>query len=251
MSGSAGKVRADNLLVESGLAESRTRAQAMIMAGVVLAGGDRVEKAGQMLAAGTVLTIKGQGPVFVSRGGEKLSGALADLGVDPAGLRVLDVGASTGGFTDCLLRAGARESVAVDVGYGQLHWSLRQDPRVTVLERTNARYLTPEQVGEPVDLAVIDVSFISIRLILPAVAGVLRPGGLILAMVKPQFEAGPEKVGRGGVVRDPAVQAEAVEAVAAAGRELGLEVRGSSPARIKGPKGNQEHFLLFVRLSGD
>lgn len=245
MGRSVHKERADNLLVEQGLAESRSQARALIMSGVVLADGQRVDKAGQMLNGECVLTLKDDDGGFVSRGGKKLAGALEDLGVRADGLRALDVGASTGGFTDCLLRAGASEVVAVDVGYGQLHWRLRQDPRVTVLERTNARYLTPDQVGDLFDLAVIDVSFISLNLIIPAVRTLMRPHGRILAMVKPQFEVGPEKVGRGGVVRDPAVQAAAVESVASSARNSGLDVLGTAPARIKGPKGNQEYFLLL------
>jgi len=181
------------------------------------------------------------------RVGSKLEGAFDDLAVRAEGLRVMDVGASTGGFTDCLLQRGAREVVTVDVGYGQLHWRLRQDPKVKVVERTNARYLTPDQVGNPFDLVVIDVSFISLTLILPAVRDLVKPGGRIMALVKPQFEVGREKVGRGGVVRDPALQAEAVEGVAAAALKLGLEVLGSAPSRLKGPKGNQEHFILLGR----
>jgi 23S rRNA (cytidine1920-2'-O)/16S rRNA (cytidine1409-2'-O)-methyltransferase len=159
------------------------------------------------------------------------------------GARALDVGASTGGFTDCLLQHGAAEVTAVDVGYGQLHWRLRQDPRVRVIERTNARLLTPDLVGGPFSLVVIDVSFISLALILPAVLKVLSAGGEVLALVKPQFELGPEKVGRGGVVRDPVLQAEAVERVAGLARSLGLSVLGTAPARLKGPQGNQEYFL--------
>lgn len=218
------------------------------MAGLVLADGERVDKAGQMLSPGISLTLKSRGDKYVSRGGSKLEGALDDLAVRAKGFRVLDVGASTGGFTDCLLQRGAREIVTVDVGYGQLHWRLRQDPKVKVLERTNARYLTPDQAGDPFDLAVIDVSFISLTLILPAVRDLVKAGGKILALVKPQFEVGREKVGRGGVVRDPALQAEAVADVAAASLKLGLEVLGSAPSRLKGPKGNQEHFILLRRL---
>lgn len=240
------KVRADHLLVDLGLAETRAQARALIMAGVVLADGRRVEKAGQILRPETTLTLKGLRTGYASRGGLKLEGALTDLGLEVEGLRILDVGASTGGFTDCLLKKGAAEVVAVDVGYGQIHWRLRKDPRVKILERTNARYLTLEQVGRPVDLAVIDVSFISLTLILPPVKDLVKPGGSILALVKPQFEAEREKVGRGGVVRDPGVQAQAVEKIAAAAGELGLDVSGQARSRLKGPKGNQEFFLLML-----
>ncbi|MDY6851792.1 MAG: TlyA family RNA methyltransferase, partial [Thermodesulfobacteriota bacterium] len=233
------RVRADNLVLDAGLAETRSKAQALIMAGLVLADGERVNKAGQMLSPGVSLTLKGQGDGYASRGGSKLAGALDDLAVRAEGLRALDVGASTGGFTDCLLQRGARAVVAVDVGYGQLHWRLRRDTRVKVLERTNARYLTPDQAGDSFDLAVIDVSFISLALILPTVKDLVKAGGKILALVKPQFEVGREKVGRGGVVRDPALQAEAVAGVAATAVKLGLEVLGSTPSRLKGPKGNQ------------
>lgn len=240
----AGKVRADNLLVDKGLAETRSQARALIMAGQVLCNGQRVDKAGQLLSPECDLARKDQAG-YVSRGGYKLEGALVDLDFDVQGLRVLDVGASTGGFTDCLLKKGASEIVAVDVGYGIFHWSLRQDPRVTLLERTNARSLTADQTGEPFDLAVIDVSFISLTLILPPVSKLIKPGGYILAMVKPQFEVGKEKVGRGGVVRDPALQAEAVEKIVNAADKLGLAPAGSAASKLKGPKGNQEHFLLF------
>jgi len=241
------KFRADALLVQAGLAETRSQARALIMAGLVLADGARVEKAGQLLAADIRLNLKEQATAYASRGGLKLEGALQDFNLAVTGLRVLDVGASTGGFTDCLIRHGAGQVTAVDVGYGLLHWRLRQDPRVVLLERTNARYLTMDQVGEPFDLAVIDVSFISLALILPPVGELVWPGGRILALVKPQFEVGPEKVGRGGVVRDPTWQAEAVNGVARSAGELNLMILGSKPAKIKGPKGNQEYFLLLER----
>lgn len=246
------KVRADQLTVEQGLAESRTQARALIMAGQVLTMHDgglqgRVEKAGQMLPLKTVLALKDQGARFVSRGGIKLDSALDDLGLEVQGLRVLDVGASTGGFTDCLLQRGAAHVTAVDVGYGQLHWRLRKDSRVRVLERTNARYLTADQFEKPFDLATIDVSFISLALILPPVKMLVRPGGKILALVKPQFEVGREKVCRGGVVRDTKVQAEAVNGIASLALEIGLEVCAQEPACLTGPKGNQEYFLLLRR----
>ena len=175
-----------------------------------------------------------------------MAGALDDLDVRVRGFRALDIGASTGGFTDCLLQRGASEVVAVDVGYGQFDWRLRQDPRVRLLEKTNARYLTVEQAGGHFDLAVIDVSFISLTLILPAIRRLMKPGGRILAMVKPQFEVGKENVGRGGVVRDADLQVRAVDRVAESAMDLGLRAAASAPARIRGPKGNQEYFLLLI-----
>ena len=239
-------------MVEQGLAETRSQARALIMAGqvLVMSSGNisrRVEKAGQMLSIETELTLKKKGQKFVSRGGLKLDGALEDLGVDVRDARVLDIGASTGGFTDCLLKRGAAHVTAVDVGYGQLHWRLRQDSRVRVLERINARYLKKEQFQEPFDLAVIDVSFISLSLILPPVKALVKPGGYILALVKPQFEAERGKVTRGGVVRDKRVQAYTVTKIADTARSMGLEVCAQTPARLKGPKGNQEYFL-FLKL---
>ncbi len=241
--------RADNLLVEKGLAKTRSHARALIMAGRVLADNQRVDKAGQKLRPDVSLTLKDRGMDYVSRGGFKLAGALDDFDIQVAGLQVLDVGASTGGFTDCLLQRGAVEITAVDVGYGILDWRLRQDSRVKVLERVNARRLTPEQAGGPFDMVVIDVSFISLNLILPPVKNLVKPGGLILALVKPQFEVGREMVGRGGVVRDPELQTEAVNRISDAARTLDLKEVGRAPAHIKGPKGNQEHFLLLAHRS--
>ena len=240
------KIRADMLMVDQGLAETRSHARALIMAGKVLADGRRVDKAGEGLKDGTVLTVKGRVD-YVSRGGYKLAGALDDFNLDVGGFAVLDVGASTGGFTDCLLQRGAAGVVAVDVGYGLIHWRLRNDPRVKVLEKTNARYLTAETAGSGFDLAVMDLSFISLSLVLPAVAPLVRPSGHILAMVKPQFEVGKNLVGHGGVVRDPEHQAEAVRAVAEAAVTCGCISEGAHPARIKGPKGNQEYFLFLSK----
>ncbi len=201
-----------------------------------------VDKPGTRVADGADLRLRGAPGRFVSRGGEKLAGALEDLGLDPTGCRCLDVGASTGGFTDCLLQAGARHVVAVDVGYGQLHPKLRSDPRVTVLERTNARRLEAAALGEPVDGAVVDVSFISATVIVERLAAV-APDAWLLVMVKPQFEVGRERVGKGGVVRDPALRAEAVAQVAERARALGYGVRGQAESRLAGPKGNREIFL--------
>ena len=235
--------RLDERLVAEGLAESRSQARALVLAGRVLVDDVPRDKPGVRVAAGVALRVRG-GRRFASRGGEKLEGALDDLGVDPAGRRCLDVGASTGGFTDCLLQAGAREVVAVDVGYGLLDLRLREDPRVRVLERTNARFLEATQVGAGVELVVMDVSFVSARLLLPALAAV-APCAIWLLMVKPQFEVGRDQVGKGGVVRDDALRSEAVDAVAAAAAELGFQERARADSRLAGPKGNREIFLLL------
>lgn len=241
------KIRLDRCLAERGLAPSRERAQALVMAGLVDVNGVRADKPGRLVAADARVVVRGADHPFVSRGGVKLAGALDALGVDPVGLRCLDVGQSTGGFTDCLLARGAAHVIGVDVGYGQLDWKLRADPRVTVIERTNARSIAPEVVGDPVDLAVIDVSFISLRLVLPAVAACVKDGGRILAMVKPQFEVGRERVGAGGVVRDESARREAIDAVTAFGRDaLGLVPVGEADSPIEGPSGNRETFVLFV-----
>jgi len=238
------KIRLDALLVERALSESRTRAQSLILAGRVLVDDVPVEKPGTQVCADAALRVRGTTRVFVSRGGEKLAGALSDLALDPRGLDCLDVGASTGGFTDCLLQHGARRVVAVDVGYGQLHSKLRADPRVRVLERTHARELTSEQLGAPVDLVTVDVSFISLRLVLPALRA-LAPGAEFLVLVKPQFEVGKAQVEKGGVVRDEAKRAQAVASVRACAEGLGLEAAGEVESRLAGPKGNRE---VFVRL---
>jgi 23S rRNA (cytidine1920-2'-O)/16S rRNA (cytidine1409-2'-O)-methyltransferase len=244
------KVRADQLLVDRGLAPSRTRGQAMIMAGTVYVGTKRVEKPGDMLPADAVIEAKGEDHPYVSRGGVKLAGALDGFGVDPRDLVAIDVGASTGGFTDVLLQRGARKVYAVDVGYGQLHDKLRRDPRVVVLERTNARTMTPETLGldgASLDLCVVDASFIGLDKLLPAIAGVLRTGGALVALVKPQFQLRREDVGKGGIVRDDALRIKASEDVAAAARALGFEVRGESDCVLPGPGGNRERFLHAVK----
>lgn len=204
-----------------------------------------VDKAGTRVADDAVLRIKGGIRRFVSRGGDKLAGALADLGVDPVGLSCLDVGASTGGFSDCLLQAGARCVAAVDVGHGQLAEKLRQDSRVTVLEKTNARHLDASKLSGSIDLVVADVSFISLRLLLPRIAQV-APRAAWLLMVKPQFELGPGQVGKGGVVRDPLLRAQAADGVAAAAAECGYAERGRADSRLAGPKGNLEIFLYLT-----
>jgi len=233
--------------VALGLAPSRTRAQALVRAGRVLVDEVPVDKPGTRVPVEAAVRLRGEPPRFVSRGGEKLAGALEDLGVDPREAVCLDVGASTGGFTDCLLQAGARRVVAVDVGYGQLDWGLRGDPRVLVRERTNARRLEPGDLPrEPVDLVTVDASFISATLLLPRLVE-LCPGADFLVLVKPQFEVGRERVGRGGVVREDALRAEAVERVRACGEALGLREAGRAESRLPGPRGNREIFLLLSR----
>jgi 23S rRNA (cytidine1920-2'-O)/16S rRNA (cytidine1409-2'-O)-methyltransferase len=241
----ARKVRVDQLLVDRGLADSRARAQALILAGEVFAGEARVEKAGDTVPADAPLRVADRRR-FVSRGGDKLDGALAALGGfdDLAGLICLDVGASTGGFTDCLLQRGAARVHAVDVGWGQLHASLRSDPRVVVRERTNARALERSDLGEAIDLVVVDASFIGIEKLLPAILRVLRPGGALVALVKPQFEAGREAVARGrGVIRDREVREAAIASAREAVIASGFEVVGEVDSGVAGPKGNVERFI--------
>ena len=241
------RVRIDRLLVERGLAASRERARRLVMAGGVLVGERPVTKPGAEVAADAEVRLRGGDSPYVSRGGEKLAGALDAFGLAVRDLVALDVGASTGGFTDCLLERGARRVIALDVGYGQLAWKLRQDSRVVVIERTNARRLTPAMLPEAPELAVVDVSFISLATVLPAIAGVLTPGGTIVALVKPQFEVGRGRVGKGGVVRDPALRAEAVASVRAAAARLGLAVKGEAESILPGPKGNREVFVWLAR----
>lgn len=237
--------RLDKILVDRGHAGSRERARAMIMTGAVRVGDRVIDKAGTLVAADAEIAVAGGDLPYVSRGGLKLAGALDGLGVDVAGRLVLDVGASTGGFTDCVLQRGARGVIAVDVGYGQLAWSLRQDSRVTLIERCNVRHLEPDQLPARPDCAVVDASFISLTLVLPRVAPLVAPGSVIITLVKPQFEVGRGQVGRGGVVRDPALHAAAVARVRECAAGLGLEVLGECPSPILGPKGNREFFLAL------
>ncbi|MCL4467243.1 MAG: TlyA family RNA methyltransferase [Chloroflexi bacterium] len=238
------KKRLDSLLVERGLAESREKAQALIMAGEVTVGGKVVDKSGTAVPEDSEVAIT-HGLPYVSRGGLKLEHALAAFRLQVAGAVAVDIGASTGGFTDCLLRNGAARVYAVDVGYGLLHWRLRSDPRVVTIERTNARYLT--SLPEAVDLATVDVSFISLTLILPVVARLLTPAGKAVVLVKPQFEAGRGQVGKGGVVRDPAVHRQVLRRFAEwAGRE-GWRVHAATPSPILGPAGNREFLALLGR----
>jgi 23S rRNA (cytidine1920-2'-O)/16S rRNA (cytidine1409-2'-O)-methyltransferase len=240
-------VRIDRLLVERGLVESRERARRLVMAGAVLVDDRPVTKPGTEVPDAATVRLRGPDSPYVSRGGEKLAGALDAFGLDVRGVLALDVGASTGGFTDCLLQRGAERVVAVDVGYGQLAWRLRQDPRVVVIERTNARTLTPASLDCPVDLAVVDVSFISLTQVLPAVATCVKPAGHIVALVKPQFEVGRGAVGKGGVVRDPTARASAVTRVRTFAESAGLAVLGESESVLPGPKGNREVFLHLRR----
>ncbi|MBL7064222.1 MAG: TlyA family RNA methyltransferase [Anaerolineae bacterium] len=238
------KKRLDVLLVERGLAESRAQAQRLIRAGLVRVRGQVADKPGTQMATNVEITLQAR-PRFVSRGGEKLEAALARFGLDVTGAVAADVGASTGGFTDCLLQHGARRVYAIDVGYGQLAWRLRNDPRVVVMERTNARYL--ESLPQPVNLVTADVAFISLGLILPAAVRWLSPGGQVVALIKPQFEAGRREVGKGGVVRDPEVHRRVLERVVSIAAELGLGLCGLMPSPLRGPAGNVE-FLGWWRL---
>ncbi|MEU7908952.1 TlyA family RNA methyltransferase [Actinoplanes sp. NPDC049118] len=246
----ARRARLDAELVRRKLARSRDQAAALVAAGRVQVRGSVAQKVATMIDPADPVVVTGDDPAteYVSRGSHKLAGALAAFGpLSVEGRRCLDAGASTGGFTDVLLREGAARVYAVDVGYGQLAWPLRTDERVTVMERTNVRTLTPDMLGGPVELTVADLSFISLRLVLPALAGCTGPGGDLALMVKPQFEVGKERVGSGGVVRDPLLRAEAVLDVAAAGAELGLGVAGVAASPLPGPSGNVEFFLWFRR----
>ncbi len=239
--------RLDVLLVERGLAESRAKARALVLAGQVFVEGRRVDKAGYRFPVDVAIRVRGRALPYVSRGGLKLAHGLDVLGLDFSGLDVLDVGASTGGFTDCLLQRGARRVIALDVGYGQLHWRLRKDPRVFVLERTNIRHTNLEDLPFRPQAAVVDVSFISLKLVLPVLATLLPPGAPAVVLVKPQFEAGRHQVGKKGVVRDEEVRRAVLESVCRAAEEAGFEILGHTPSPILGPKGNQE-YLLGLRL---
>jgi 23S rRNA (cytidine1920-2'-O)/16S rRNA (cytidine1409-2'-O)-methyltransferase len=242
-------VRADQLLADRGLAESRTRAQALILAGLVYIGDRKVEKAGQPLAPDAPLVVKGRDHPWVSRGGLKLDHALRALDWDVTGATAIDVGSSTGGFTDVLLSRGATHVYAVDVGHGQLAWKLREDPRVSVLERTNARYLTLEHIPEPIDIVVCDASFIALSKVLPAALGLAKPGARLAALIKPQFEAGRDEVGKGGVVRDAAVHNRVCEDVRDWLEGIGWAVAGIATSPITGPEGNVEFLIGAVKAA--
>lgn len=244
----AKRPRADLVLVERGLAESRARAQALILAGLVYEGTRRVEKPGDGVAQPEALSVRGRDHPWVSRGGLKLVKGLDHFGIDPAGLIGLDVGASTGGFTDVLLNRGAAKVYAVDVGHGQLAWSLRQDPRVVVLERTNARHLDRALIPDPVGIVVCDASFIGLETVLPAALALAAPGARAVALIKPQFEVGPDRVGKGGVVRDPELHREVCDRITAwLAARPGWQVLGVTESPITGPEGNVE-FLIGARL---
>ena len=236
------KKRLDVVLTEQGLAETRQKAQAMIMSGIVYVNGQKTDKAGFGVTEDAAVEVRGSTLPYVSRGGLKLEKAMREFGLGLDGYICADIGASTGGFTDCMLQNGAVKVYAVDVGYGQLDWKLRSDPRVVCLERTNARYLTHEQVPDEPDFASIDVSFISLKLILPAVYGILREGGHVVSLVKPQFEAGRDKVGKKGVVRDPSVHVEVLENFLLHAEESGFGVLGLTWSPIRGPEGNIEYL---------
>ncbi len=238
------KERIDVLVVERGLAESRAKAQALILAGQVVVDDQRVDKPGAQVSVDAELRLKGEVLPYVSRGGLKLKGAIDHFGLEVSGKVGADIGASTGGFTDCLLQQGATRVHAIDVGYGQLHEKLRKDPRVRSRERVNARYLTEEDLPEKVGVMVIDVSFISLTQVLPAALPFLEPGGLLIALVKPQFEVGRERIGKGGVVKDAAARQEAIDTVTAFVREQGLTVRGVMDSTVPGPAGNVEALLV-------
>jgi 23S rRNA (cytidine1920-2'-O)/16S rRNA (cytidine1409-2'-O)-methyltransferase len=242
------RTRADQLLVDRGLAESRSRAQALILAGKVFSGERRVAKAGDVLPLDSALEVRGQDHPWVSRGGLKLDHALRFLGLSPQGRICLDIGASTGGFTDVLLAYGAVKVHAVDVGHGQLAWKLRSDPRVVVHEKTNARYLTPQQIPDPINALVCDASFIGLATLLPAPLALCVPGAWCVALIKPQFEAGPEAVGSKGVVRDPAVHQAVCERIQAWWAALpGWTVLGITESPITGPEGNREFLIGAMR----
>ena len=241
------KERLDLVLCNQGLAESRSKAQAIIMEGLVFIGGQRVDKPGTAVDPEAEIEIRGKLCPYVSRGGLKLEKALAFFGVKPEGYVCSDSGASTGGFTDCLLQQGAKKVFAIDVGYGQLAWSIRNDPRVVVMERTNIRNVTPEQLGEPLDLSVVDVSFISLKLVLPVIRELLKPTGQVLCLIKPQFEAGKDKVGKKGVVRELSTHIEVLENFLALAKELGFTVVNLTYSPVKGPEGNIE-FLGHLSM---
>lgn len=239
------KVRIDKLLVDRELVPSRERAQALIMAGAVLVDDTPVSKPGQNVLPDVNIRIKGEDHPYVGRGGLKLAGALDEFGIDPKGFVCLDVGASTGGFTDCLLQREASKVYAVDVGYGQLAWKLQKDDRVVVIERQNIRHIDPAKLPEPFDLIVIDVSFISLEIVIPAVVSFLKPGGRIVSLIKPQFEVGKERVGKGGIVKDEAARQSAVAKVIAAAKAAGLDHAGTIDSPIAGTKGNKEFLAIF------
>ncbi len=242
------KKRLDVLLTEQGYADTRSKAQAIIMSGNVYVDGQKADKPGISYEETVQLEVRGETCPYVSRGGLKLEKALRDFGVKPEGYVCSDSGASTGGFTDCLLQQGASKVFAIDVGYGQLDWKIRSDPRVVVMERTNIRYVTPEQLGEPLDLSVIDVSFIGLEIVLPTIKTLLKPTGQVLCLIKPQFEAGKENVGKKGVVRDPKIHQMVLDNFVSLVHSLGFTILGLTFSPVKGPEGNIE-FLGHLTLA--
>lgn len=242
------KERLDVLLVQRGMAASREKAKAMILAGEILVDGEREDKAGSMFPDTVTITQKGRPLPYVSRGGLKLEKAMTHFGLDLTGKICMDVGASTGGFTDCMLQNGAVKVYAVDVGHGQLDWKLRNDERVVCMERTNIRYVTPEDIQEPVQFVSIDVSFISLTKVLLPVRNLMEEGAEMTALIKPQFEAGREKVGKKGVVRDPAVHLEVIQTVISYAKSISFGVRHLEFSPIKGPEGNIEYLVHLVKL---
>lgn len=241
------KKRLDVLLTEQMYADTRSKAQAIIMAGLVYVNGQKADKPGVSYEETVEIEVRGVTCPYVSRGGLKLEKALRDFGVNPQGFVCSDSGASTGGFTDCLLQQGAKKVFAIDVGYGQLDWKIRSDDRVVVMERTNIRYVTPEDLGEPLDLSVIDVSFISLKIVLPTIKTLLKPKGQVLCLIKPQFEAGKEKVGKKGVVREPEIHQEVLDSFVETVNSLGFTILGLTFSPVKGPEGNIE-FLSHLTL---
>ena len=239
------KIRLDQYLVQNGLVQSRERAKALIMAGVVFVNQQKVDKAGEMIKEDAVVEVRGHDIGYVSRGGLKLEKAMKCFPLTPNGKVCMDIGASTGGFTDCMLQNGAVKVYAVDVGYGQLAWSLRTDARVVNMERTNIRYVTPEDLAEPIEFFSVDVSFISLTKVLPAVLGVLGEKGQLVCLIKPQFEAGREKVGKKGVVRDSSVHREVIEMIVEYVRTQSLGILGLDFSPIKGPEGNIEYLIYL------
>jgi 23S rRNA (cytidine1920-2'-O)/16S rRNA (cytidine1409-2'-O)-methyltransferase len=244
------KERLDKLLVEKGIVQSRDRARALIMEGRATVDGRTIDKPGTRVGVDSLLQVQGEDQPYVSRGGKKLEGALNAFEIDPKGMVVIDVGASTGGFTDCVLQKGARKVYAVDVGYGQLAWKLQRDPRVVNLERRNIRYLEREQVQEEADLILIDASFISIEKFLPHLLGFLKEGGDLVSLVKPQFEVGKDEVGKGGVVRDPALHQKVIDRISQFSQGLGLKVLHVIESPLIGPKGNKEFFIHLKKENG-
>lgn len=241
------KTRLDLLMVQQGLAESREKAKALVMAGVVEVNEVPAQKPGQVFPSSSTITIKAPYPPYVSRGGLKLEAALDSFSINVKGQTFLDIGASTGGFADCLLQRGAQKVIAVDVGYGQLHWKLRQDPRITILEKKNARYLTPDDIDAPTHGAVIDVSFISLKQVIPPVSKLLLQSALMIALIKPQFEVGKGQVGKGGVVRDPLLHEKVIRKIEEFCSSQGWHVMGHIPSPILGPKGNKEFLMYMIR----